>query len=435
MGWEAVGIILVGALLILILWGVRLGFAFLLLGIIGMWVFKDWDLSASFATNVLFSQLNRYSLVVIVMFILMGYLGQQTGLATDIFKISRTVFGQLPGGLAITSVWGCAMFGACTGSSAAAAAIMSELVIPEMRESNYDPELATGVVAASGTLATLIPPSIMVVLYALITEQSAGLLLMAGLLPGIFSALIYALMIWGRCALNPRLGPPTPPTSWKAKFISLKYSPGIIIVFGIVVGGIYTGVLTPAEAGAAAAFVILIMALVRQKLTWAGFKRAVIDTTSTSAAIIIIIGAVYLYMHILAYSGAVTLMTDYVSGLAVSHWLILAAILAVYVILGAVIGLIGMLFLATPPFFPVIVALGFNPIWFGIIVIKMVEIACITPPVGINVYIVSRAVPDISVIRIFKGTLPFLAMDILTVALLIVFPQIVMVLPNMMMGG
>lgn len=433
MGWEVVGIILVGALLILIVLGVRLGFAFLLLGIIGMWVFMGWDLSASFATNVLFSQLNRYSLVVIVMFILMGYLGQQTGLTTDIFKMARSIFGQLPGGLAITSVWGCAMFGACTGSSTATAAVMSELVIPEMRESNYDLELATGVVAASGTLATLIPPSVPAVLYALITNQSAGLILIAGLLPGIFSALIYALMIWGRAIRNPKLGPPAPPTSWKAKFISLKYSPSIIIVFGIVIGGIYTGVLTPAEAGAAAAFVILIMGLVRRKLTWAGFKRAVIDTTSTSATILIIIGAVYLYMHILAYSGVVTLMTNYISALAVSRWLVLAAILGVYIILGAVVGLIGMLFLATPPFFPVIMALGFDPIWFGIIVIKMVEIAAITPPVGINVYIVSRAVPDVSVLRIFKGTLPFLAMDILTVVLLIVFPQIVMFLPNIMM--
>lgn len=409
-----------------------MAFAFVLLGVIGMWVFSGWEVAPRFTFSALFSQLNTYSLVVIAMFILMGYFGEHTGLTTDIFKTTRAIFGQLPGGLAITSVWGSAMFGACTGSSAAAAAIMSELVIPEMRQSNYDIELATGVVAASGTLASLIPPSVAVVLYALITEQSTGLILMAGLLPGIFSAFIYALMIWVRAKLNPKLGPPTPPTSWKTKFTSLKHSYVVIIVFGIVVGGIYGGVLTPAEAGAAGAFAILILGLARRRWTWSGFKTATVDATSTSSAILIIIAAVYLYMYILTRSGTIMAMTDYVATLTVSRWLILAAILVVYTILGAFVGLIGMLFLATPPFFPVILSLGFDPIWFGIIVVKMVEIACITPPVGINVYIVSRAVPDVPVLRIFKGVLPFLAMDFLTLVLLIIFPHIIMVLPNMM---
>jgi len=271
-----------------------LAFAFVLLGVIGMWIFNGWGVAPRFTFSALFSQLNTYSLVVIAMFILMGYFGEHTALTTDIFKTTRAIFGQLPGGLAITSVWGCAMFGACTGSSAAAAAIMSELVVPEMRQSNYDPELATGVVAASGTLASLIPPSVAVVLYAIITEQSTGLILMAGLLPGIFSALIYALMIWVRAKLNPKLGPPTPPTSWKTKFTSLKHSYVVIIVFGIVVGGIYSGVLTPAEAGAAGAFTIAILGLARRRWTWSSFKTATVDATCTSSAILIIIAAVYL---------------------------------------------------------------------------------------------------------------------------------------------
>ncbi|MBW1673444.1 MAG: TRAP transporter large permease [Deltaproteobacteria bacterium] len=429
------GYIGIGIITLLIILGMRIAFATALVGIIGIGLLKGWSTAFYIAGYLPHGIVAHYSLSVIPLFIIMGYFGFYAGLTREVFQTARQWFGHFPGGLAIATTYGCAGFAACTGSSVASAAIMGKMAIPEMLKYHYQPRLAAGAVAAGGTIATLIPPSVPLVIYGIITEQSVGLLLMAGFLPGILSAVVYAFMIQVRVKVSPDLAPPLPAASWKARLVSLKNTWGIIAILIIILGGIYTGVFTPTEAGGAGATATFFMALVSGKFTWKGFKDSLLDTGRATVMIFSIIVGVLIFVRFLAISGLSAAFSKAVVAMPLPPLLILFGMLGIFVFLGMFLDLIGMMLLALPIIFPVVVALGFDPIWFGVIVVKMGEICLITPPVGLNVYVVNSVAPDIPSQEIFMGIIPFLLMDFLTLSVLIIFPQISLFLPSLMTVG
>lgn len=426
------GYIGIGIITLLILLGMRIAFATALVGIIGIAILKGWDTAFYISGYLPHGIVAHYSLSVIPLFIIMGYFGFFAGLTRDVFQTARQWFGHFPGGLAIATTYGCAGFAACTGSSVASAAIMGKMAIPEMRKYGYQARLAAGAVAAGGTIATLIPPSVPLVIYGIITEQSVGLLLMAGLLPGILSAVIYAFMIQVRVKISPSLAPPLPAASWKARVVSLKNTWGIFTILIMILGGIYTGIFTPTEAGGAGATATFLLAIFSRKLTWKDFKQSVLDTGRATVMIFSIIVGVLMFVRFLAITGLPAAFSNAVLAMPVPPMIILIGMLGLFVFLGMFLDLIGMMLLALPIIFPAVVALGFDPIWFGVIVVKMGEICLVTPPVGLNVYVVNSVAPDIPSQEIFMGIIPFLLMDFLTLAILIMFPQIVLFLPSLM---
>ena len=430
-----IGLITAGLFLILLVLGMHVAFAGALAGLLGLWMLKDFGVAAESVGYLTHGLSTKYGLSVIPLFILMGYIAYYAGLTHEIYATVRDWIGHFPGGLAMATTFGCALFGAASGASTAAAAVFGRIAIPEMDRYGYDRKLSTGVVAASGTLAALIPPSALIIVYAILVEESVGKLLIAGILPGIISAIIYVLMIYTRVRLNPSLGRALPPVSWKKRLVSLRGIVAVPIIFVVVIGGLFIGIFTPTEAGAAGAFSMLVLALAMRRLNWSKLKECLLDTGRTTVMIFVIIVGVLLFMRTLALSGATIAFIKWTSALAAPRLVILLGLLSLYVLLGMFLTATSMLILTCPLIVPVVVALGYNPIWFGIIAIKMCEICLITPPIGLNVYVVRSVVPDTPVETIFRGALPFFFMDILTVAVLIAFPQITLLLPGLMLGG
>ncbi|MCF8079668.1 MAG: TRAP transporter large permease [Desulfobacterales bacterium] len=430
-----IGYLSLAVMTILIVMGMHIAFVTPLVAFMGIVFLKGWNVAFNMAGYLPHGIAAHYSLSVIPLFIIMGYLGFFSGLTRDIFLTARQWFGHLPGGMAIATTYGCAGFAACTGSSVASAAVMGRMAIPEMQKFGYHPGFAAGAVAAGGTIATLIPPSVPLVIYGIITEQSVGFLLMAGLLPGILSAIIYAFMIQARVKLKPSLAPPLPKASWKERIVSLKSTWGILIILTLMLGGIYSGIFTPTEAGGAGAAGVFVIGLVSRRLNYQKFKNALLDTGRATVMIFAIIVGVLIFVRFLALTGLPAAFSQAVVEMPVPRVFILMGILGLFVFLGMFLDLIGMMLLALPIVFPPVIALGYDPIWFGVIVVKMGEICLITPPVGLNVYVVNSVAPDIPTQTIFWGIVPFLFMDVLTLAILIAFPQIVTFLPSMMMPG
>jgi len=428
------GLMGLGAIFVLVVLGMRIAFATALVGFVGMWIMKDFMVAGKVIGYLPHGIVAHYSLSVIPLFIIMGYYAFYAGLTDDIFFTARQWIGHLPGGLAIATVFGCAGFAACTGASTASAAIMGRVAIPEMTKYGYHPRLAAGVVAASGTLASLIPPSVILVIYGIITEQSIGALLIGGFIPGVISAAIYAAMIYTRVKITPSLGKLQPEVTWKARFLALRGTWGVLVLIVLIVGGIYSGVFTPTEAGGAGAFGAFVMALSMRRLTWAQFKESLLETGRTTIMIFAIIVGVLIFVRFLALTGLPTTFAEFVLDLPLPPTLVIMLILCIYVFLGMFLDAIGMMMLTLPIIFPAVVALGFDPIWFGIILVKMCEICLITPPVGLNCYIVRSVAPNIPLEEIFRGILPFMIMDFLTVGLFIAVPQIITFLPGKMMG-
>ena len=429
-----VGIIGLAVFLILIIMGMWVGFAAALVGLIGIAAIKGWGAISMPASALTYQITASFPLSVIPLFIIMGYFAFYAGLTRDLFHTARQWFGHLPGGLAIATTFGCAGFGAVSGSSTAAAAVMGRVAIPEMRKYNYDPGLAAGSVAAAGTMASMIPPSVAMVIYGVITEQSVGTLLIAGFIPGILEAILYSGMILTRCHFNPALGAALPAASWKERFASLRHVWGMLVLMLLILGGIYLGWFTPTEAGGMGAFGAFIIALSLRKLTWANFKEGLLETGKTTAMIFGILIGVLILLRLFALSGLTGAFISFMLGLAWPPLGIFLLICVIYVILGMFVSVTGMLMLTLPLLFPVVIGLGYHPIWFGIMAVRLAEMAFITPPVAMNTYAVKAVTPDIPLEVIIKGTMPFLLMDVINVALLIAFPIIALWLPNTMRG-
>lgn len=432
---EIAGLIGTAVFLILVIIGVWVGFAAAAVGIIGMAILKSWGTAGGVAGFLPYTVTASFSLSVIPMFIIMGFFAHYGGVTRDLFTTARHWFGHLPGGLAIATIFGSAGFGACCGSSQAAAAVMGKVAIPEMKRYNYDSKLAAGAAASAGTLAVMIPPSINMVIYGVLTEQSVGKLFIAGVFPGILEATLFAITVYAWSRIVPGIGAALPAATWKQRFTSLKGSGGMLIIAAVVIGGIYAGVFTPTEAGGIAAISALVIAMVSRQLTWTNFKDSLLDTGKTTAMIFLTLIGILVLLRFLALSGTVRLFISSLLGLPVPPLGTLIIIIFIYLILGMFVSVIGMLMLTLPVFFPIIVELGYDPIWFGILVVTVSEIAFITPPVAMNIYAVKAVSPDIPTEEIIKGVLPFLAMAVVFIVIIIAFPDIATWLPGTMKGG
>jgi tripartite ATP-independent transporter DctM subunit len=431
---NIVGILGIGSLLGLMVLGMPIGFAMFVSGVGWMFLLTSTKAVLSTIATEPYGALASYTQSPIPMFILMGYFAFYGGLTKDIFQIARKWVGRLSGGLAMASIAGCAAFAFCSGSSLASAAVMGQVAIPEMLRHGYDKRLAAGTVAASGTLAAMIPPSIILILYGIITEQSIAKILLAGIFPGLLSAAIYMFGIFLIARMNPALAPSdSTKVMWRERFASLKGIWGVLTLVVLVLGGIYTGTFSPTEAGAAGAMGALLLGLISRRINFRNFWAAVMDTGKITAQIFIIIAGALMFSRTLTFSRLPYVFADWLLHFQVLPIVILIGVMGMYILLGTFMEPLGMMFITLPIIFPAIKALGFSPIWFGILLTKTMEIGVITPPVGMNVYALKSVAPkSVSLEDIFRGTFWFLGMDILTLGLLIAFPSIVTFLPNLM---
>ncbi|MGI9522528.1 MAG: TRAP transporter large permease [Hyphomicrobiaceae bacterium] len=425
------GIAVTAGLLLAVFMGVRVYAAAALAGLIGMVALIGWDAGAGIVGTIPHSKSVNYVLSVLPMFILIGFIAYHAGLTHDLFDAARAWVGWVPGGLAVASVFATAGFAAVSGASTATAAVFSRVAIPHMLENGYDRKLAAGVVAAGGTLASLIPPSAILVIYAIIVEESVGTLILAGFLPGVVSALVYALLIIGQCTLKPELGPAiaSPPLATR-----LKTLPGTLPIFAVVAiifSAMAAGWATPTEAGALGAFVVLVIALARG-MRWNALQDALMETAKLTVMIFALIWGVLIFVRFLGFAGLPEAFAQWIVSLPFPPVVIMIMILLGYAVLGMFMDAIGMLLLTLPVVYPAVLALGYDPIWFGIIVVKMCEVCLITPPVGLNCYVVSAVRPDIPLSDVFKGIFPFFLADAATVGLFLAFPGIVLWLPQLL---
>jgi C4-dicarboxylate transporter DctM subunit len=455
-----VSIILAGCLLILVFLGVRVAFATALIGFTGLFIIfafdkgQGWERGLTTAIKITgqipHSKTANYVLGLIPTFILIGYLAYFAGLTKALFEAAKRWLGWLPGGLGVATVFATAGFAAVSGASVATSAVFARIAIPEMLKVGYDKRFAAGVVAAGGTLASLIPPSAILVIYAIITESSVGQLLMAGFLPGAVSALIYGGLVVGLAKLNPNLGPPVRGFTWGQRFASLPGTFPIFFVVAVIILCIYFGWGTPTEAGALGAFVVLLMALWKG-MRWQQLSGALMESAKLTVMIFTMIWGVLIFVRYLGFAGLPKFFAEFVSGLEQPPMLTLLMILSVYVVLGMFMDAIGMLILTLPVAFPAVIALNGGmdvaaadsalgmtgpecAVWFGIIVVKMAELCLITPPIGLNCFVVAGVRPDISASDVFRGASPFFVADVVTVGVLIAFPQIVLYLPRLVLG-
>ncbi|MBW1799488.1 MAG: TRAP transporter large permease, partial [Deltaproteobacteria bacterium] len=369
---------------------------------------------------------------VVPLFILMGSFCFYAGISQDLYRAIYRWIGHFRGGLALATVGACASFAAVSGSSLATAATMGTVALPEMKKYQYDDRLATGAVAAGGTIGILIPPSVILILYGIITEQSIGKLFLAGFIPGILEALFYMLTIYILTLYNPAMGPRGPRTTLNQKLISLKDVWIVLVLFLIVIGGIYLGVFSPTEAGGIGAFGAFLFALGRGRMGWSNFYGSLIETGKTSAMIFIIVIGATLLGAFLAVTRLPYNLAETVSALPINRYVILVLVLLVYIFLGCIMDSMAMVLLTVPIFFPVATTLGFDPIWFGIIIVRVTEMGQITPPVGINVFVIKGVAGEVSMSTIFKGIMPFFIADICHVALLVSVPQLSLFLPGLL---
>ncbi len=460
-----IGLWVTGGMLVLVVLGMRVAFAAAMAGMIGLiWIFwakKDygiddfgWALGVAVKTagQVPHSKVSSQALSLIPTFILIGYLAYYAGLTKALFEAAKRWIAWVPGGLAVSTVFATAGFAAVSGASVATSAVFARIAIPEMLKIGYNKQFAAGVVAAGGTLASLIPPSAILVIYAIIVEQDVGKLLLAGFIPGAFSALVYAGLIIGMAVVFKNIGPPVSGFTWRERFASLP--PALPIVFVVVTiicfvynpfGGDAWG--TPTEGGAIGAFVVFLMAL-WQGMRWPQLRDALLETAKLSVMIFTIIWGVLIYVRFLGFANLPSAFSDWITSLTMSPMLILICILLAYAVLGMFMDAIGMLLLTLPVVYPAVIALNGGEavsaidsafgmsgpmcaIWFGILVVKMAEFCLITPPIGLNCFVVAGVHDDLSVQDVFKGVTPFFIADAITIGLLVGFPAIVLWLPSL----
>ncbi len=443
-----IGLAGVALLVLLVALGVRVYIAAALTGFLGLLWLKGWNVAAAIAGTIPHSKTVTYPLSVLPLFILIGFLAFHAGLTTRLFEAARRWIGWVPGGLAVSTVFASAGFAAVSGASTATAAVFSRVAIPDMLKNRYGKRLTAGVIAAGGTLASLIPPSAILVIYAIIVEESVGKLLLAGLLPGVVSVAIYAALIIGLCAWKPNLGRPIRGFTWQQRFASLPGALPIFLVVAIIFGALYSGAATPTEAGALGATVVFGLYALRAwrersfKQMGGRLREALMETAKLTVMIFTLIWGVFLFVRFLGFAGLPAAFADWVVALELPPLVIVVCILLAYAVLGMFMDAIGMLVLTLPVVYPAVVALGYDPIWFGIVVVKMAEICLITPPIGLNCFVVAgvaRELTDesgrslaIPLQEVFRGIGPFFVADVLTVAVLLAVPDVVLWLPRTM---
>jgi len=419
-------------LIVLMFMRVPVGFVMAVVGFLGFGYLVSWPASLNLLARDFFSVFSSYNLTVIPLFVFMGQLAHYSGISGRLFNAAHKCLGHLPGGLAIATIGACSFFAAICGSTTATAATMATVALPQMKKYNYDPALATGVVAAGGTLGILIPPSTIFIIYGIMTEQSVGKLFMAGVLPGIILALLFivVILIWNR--LQPGLCAPAPKTTFREKIASLAGVMETLILFALVMGGLFIGFFTPTEAAGIGALGTLVIALVGRNLTWHSFLQSLNETTRISCMIMAIVAGATVFGHFLAVTTIPTEIGTWVAGLPVPPVVVMGLIILTYLFLGCLMDSLAMIMLTIPVFYPVVTTLGYDPVWFGVIIVMVGGMGVITPPVGINVYVVGGIARDVPLHVIFKGATYLMSAMVILTVLLIIFPEIALYLPSLM---
>ena len=418
-------------LIILMFLRMPVGFVMALVGYLGFGIIISWSAASSLIIRDFYATFSSYNLTVVPLFVLMGQVAFHSGISGRLFNSANKFFGHLPGGLAIATIGACAGFSAVSGSTSATAATMASVALPEMKKFKYDPALATGVVAAGGSLGILIPPSTIFIIYGIMTEQSIGELFIAGVIPGILLSLcfIISILIWTR--FNPEIGPRAPRSSWDEKIKSFSGIIETLILFVLVMGGLFAGFFTPTEAAGIGASGTIVIALAGRRLSWQGFVRALYDTTRISCMIFVVVAGATVFGHFLAVTQIPANIGSFVADLQFHPMIIMGFIIVIYLFLGCLMDSLAMIMLTIPIIYPVVLAMGYDPIWFGVVIVVIAEMGVITPPVGINAYVVAGVARDVPLHLIFRGALHMLYAMLALAVLLLVFPQLATFLPQL----
>jgi tripartite ATP-independent transporter DctM subunit len=426
---------LLGVLLFFIFLILRMPVALSMLftGIIGISILNSPSIALRVAATEIYSNFSTYTLSAIPMFVWMGFLALNAGIGAKVFDFAYKAVGHLPGGLAIAAQGAAGLFGAISGSNTATAATIGSLAVPEMRKHKYDDSLSTASVASGGILGVLIPPSTLFIIYGIAAEQSIQKLFIAGIVPGIILMISFMIMIYIMAKRNPKLAPHGERSTWAARFAALKSGLWeVAVIFAISMGGLFTGWFTPTEAGAVGAVGVLVLTLLIRKLSWEGLKNSLFETLRTTAMIMLLIGSAVVFGRFITLSRIPFVIGDWIESLVWPPIATMALILLIFLILGFFMDALALILLSIPIFYPVVVdTLGYDPIWFGVMMVMVAAMGVITPPVGVNVYIIKGVVKDIKVETIFKGIWPFLYVIILVTLLFLLVPDIVTFLPNL----
>ncbi|MBN2401591.1 MAG: TRAP transporter large permease [Spirochaetes bacterium] len=423
---------LVGLILLLLLFttGIELGFAMALVGFVGFAFLNGIQSAMMLIGSDIYSVISNYGYTVFPLFILMGQIGFNAGIAEKLYGAAHKFIGHIPGGLAMATVLGATGFKAICGSSAATSATFASVAIPEMDRYGYDRRLSTGIVATVGTLGCIIPPSVVLIMFGIITEQSIGQLFLAGIIPGLIIAFFFMLIIYSWAKINPKIAPMSERSTWKDRISSLPEVIWVILVFILVVGGIMTGLFTPTEAAAVGTFAILVLAIIRKGMNFKGYIKSVVEALRTAGMLLMLLAGSAILGHFIAVTNIPQKAADWVITLAINRYLILFIICIIYLIGGSFIDDLAFMILATPIFYPVILKLGFNAVWFGIVIGVVVMIGVVIPPVAICVFVVKNITKE-PMGRIYRGVLPFLISLVVAWGLLLVFPQLALWLPSL----
>jgi tripartite ATP-independent transporter DctM subunit len=436
MSATLIGVIGIFVMVVIFMSRMPVAYVMAMIGYIGFSIMISGKGGLNLLSRNIYDVFSSYGLTTIPLFILMGQLAFNSGISRRLYDTGYKFLGSTRGGLAMATVSACTAFGAVCGSSPATAATMATVGLPEMKRYNYADELATGSVASGGGLGMIMPPSVVLIVYGILTEQSIGALFVAGIFPAILVTILFIISIYIRCSLTPEQGPPGESFTWKEKVKSLLGMSETLAVFILVMGGLFIGLFTPTEAAAVGVFGVLMVSLIRRQLTRQGFVKALYETLGTSCMVMLLIGGAVVFGKFLAVTRIPFEIATWVGGFDLPPYFIMAIIVLIYFIGGCFMDALAFVTLTVPIFFTVVMALGYDPIWFGIIIVMVTEMGVITPPVGINVYVVfgvaRRVIGEVPLESIFKGIFPFLLAVIAGVIILMIFPQIILLLPNLM---
>lgn len=429
-----IGLIGIVFLFILVFLGIPIAYSMTIAGFVGFVYLASIEGGLRIVGKDFYANFASYTLTVIPLFVWMGFLALHAGIGSRLFDAAYKLVGRLRGGLAMAAEVACGLFGAICGSTTATTATIGSVALPEMKKFGYAPWLSTASIASGGILGVLIPPSTVFIVYSVCTEQSIAKLFISGIFPGILLCFLYMATIWVLVRINPSIAPPGPKFSLKEKVLAFGGgSAETIIIFMICMGGLFAGVFTPTEAGAVGAFTVLMVALARRKLNWKGFVGSLSDTTKTTAMILLLVAGAVVFGRFIAVSRIPAELASWISGLNVPRDVVFWLIMLIYLMLGTFIDALAMILLTIPIFYPVILSLGYDPIWFGVIIVLVCGMGVITPPVGMNVYVIAGIAKDVPLFTIFKGIWPFVGAQIVCIAIVFVFPQIATWLPQVLM--
>jgi C4-dicarboxylate transporter DctM subunit len=420
------------AIFLLAVMRVPLAFAMGLVGFCGIGLVLGWQPAMASAAQVVYETGFAYTLSVIPLFILMGNFVARAGLAHELFQAAYAFVGHVRGGLAHATIAACAGFGAICGSSIATAATMSKVAYPSMRKLGYSPSLSTGVMAAGGTLGIMIPPSTIMVIYGIVTQTHIGKLFAAGIIPGLLTAALLMLGVSVITARDPEHAPAAERTSWPDRWRALRGIWGVVVLVVIVLGGIYGGFFTATEGAGFGAFGAFLFALLRRSLTWKALFEVLVESARTTAMLFTLLIAATIFANFVNFTTMPGDLKEWITHLGLSPTMIVVAMMAIYIVLGTVMEELTMVLLTIPLFFPIVTGLGFDPVWFGVLIVMIVQIGLISPPVGMNLFVINALLPDVGLRQIFRGCWPFVLVMIVVLGLLIAFPQLSLWLPSLM---